>query len=611
MDQCLNSRPVAKDNCCSVLISTASQPARDKFTGDTLIVTSSASIEDQSLSNALADKLHSLGSGTSIVSLEDVPSLDLKNKHCVVIAEVFESILVDVSQARFEVVRYLTLDSAGVLWVTRGGTLKSPDPKKNIIVGLSRTIRAEHAGVKLATLDLELAEGPAPHEIADIITRAFVAICDTSIDKTSDYEYAVQGGLIHTARFFPQKEMNEMLADQENLSQPVMQPFGQPGRPLKLEIGAPGMLDTLHFMDDYEALEPLGDDELDVKVMASGLNFLDIMVSMGQVNKTASLLGAECSGIVHRVGRNVTTFEPGDRAVTLRPGCHRSFVRCPAILCQPLPEHISFEEGASLLVIYGTVYASLVDAARMRKGESILIHAAAGGVGQAAIIMSQWIGAEIFATVGSEEKKRLIVSEYGILEDHIFDSRNLSFAKGIKRMTNGRGVDVVLNSLAGEALRDTWHCVAPSGRFIEIGKKDIIGNTGLDMAPFINGLTFTAVNLIATHKSDSQAQAQLISNVMDLVRRGIVKPITPLNIYRYSEIEDAFKLMQTGKHTGKIILKASDDDIVPVSTRIQKYEAQELTDAIGSSFEAPTEYLQTGFLVYPGRRSRRSRTKRS
>ena len=117
------------------------------------------------------------------------------------------------------------------------------------------------------------------------------------------------------------------------------------------------------------------------------------------------------------------------------------------------------------------------------------------GLGQAAIQLAKHIGAEIFVTVGNLEKRRLIMREYQIPEDHIFNSRDTTFAKGILRMTNGRGVDVVLNSLAGEALRQTWECIAMFGRFIEVGKKDILANSGLEMMPFLRNVTFASVNL--------------------------------------------------------------------------------------------------------------------
>jgi NADPH:quinone reductase-like Zn-dependent oxidoreductase len=127
-------------------------------------------------------------------------------------------------------------------------------------------------------------------------------------------------------------------------------------------------------------------------------------------------------------------------------------------------------------------------------------------------------------------------------------------------------VDVVLNSLAGEALRETWHCLAMFGRFVEIGKKDIVGNTGLDMAPFMKNLTFFCVNLVGIYRHNIPLASRLLSDIMDLVHQGVIRPITPITVYPFSQIESAFKLMQLGKHVGKIVLKPSNDDRVPVSS---------------------------------------------
>ena len=257
--------------------------------------------------------------------------------------------------------------------------------------------------------------------------------------------------------------------------------------------------------------------------------------------------------------------------MTWRLGCHQTYVRNPAIMFQLIPEDMTFEFAASIPSIYCTVYYSLFDAAKLKKGESILIHAAAGGVGQAAIIIAKHLEAEIFATVGTEEKK-FIMDTYGIPDDHIFYSRDLSFAKGIMRMTDGKGVDVVLNSLTGEAPRQSWHCLAFCGRFIELGKRDIVGNTGLDMEPFIRNVTFSSVNLLGIYRSNVQLSARIFEDAMRLVHQGVFKAVQPITLFDYSQMESAFRFLQTGKYLGKIVMRPRDEDLVPVSTFRYKSE---------------------------------------
>ena len=283
---------------------------------------------------------------------------------------------------------------------------------------------------------------------------------------------------------------------------------------------------------------------------------------MGQIPD--KLLGFEASGIITRVGQGVTKFRPGDRVCTLGHGAHRAVFRNKAIMCQAVPAGLSFEEAACLPLVHCTAYHGLINVARVKNGQSILIHAAAGGVGQAAIQLGQHFGMEIFATVGSPDKKALIQEAYGIPDDHIFNSRDLSFAKGILRMTGNRGVDCVLNSLAGEALRQTWHCLAPFGTFVEIGIKDILGNTSLDMRPFLKDTMFAALNLEHVQRARPDVMAEIIEGTFDLLRRGVTRPVTPLTVYPISEVESAFRLMQAGRHRGKIALSYSRQDVVPV-----------------------------------------------
>ncbi|KFG84225.1 hypothetical protein MANI_006397 [Metarhizium anisopliae] len=171
---------------------------------------------------------------------------------------------------------------------------------------------------------------------------------------------------------------------------------------------------------------------------------------------------------------------------------------------------------------------------------------------------------EVVATVSSETKRKLLQDEYGVPDDHIFNSQDLSFAKGVKRMTNGRGVDVVLNSLAGEALRQTWHCIAPFGYFVEIGLRDIINNTGLDMRPFMKDATFFFFILTHLENDRPDIMSTIVQGAFHYLRQGITRPATPTVSFPISDAEGAFRLMQAGKHLGKITLTWGDDEIVRI-----------------------------------------------
>lgn len=314
-------------------------------------------------------------------------------------------------------------------------------------------------------------------------------------------------------------------------------------------------------------------------------SFRDVMVAMGQIPD--KLFGFEAAGFVSQVGANVTNVKVGDRVALLAHGAHRTFHRVRAEYAMPIPGAMSFEEAAGVLLVHGTAWYALMEIARVQKGQSVLIHAAAGGVGQAAIMLAQTLGLEIFATVGSDDKKKLIQDHYGVLSDHIFNSRDLSFVKGVKRMTNGRGVDVVLNSLSEEALRQSWYCIAPFGTFVEIGMKDILRNMRLDMRPFLQDAKFAFFNLNRVMKERPEMMNKALSGAMALLSSGATRPVQPLTVYPVANIEDAFRLMQAGKHRGKLVLTYSGSDVVPVvssatqSVQLDKHGSYILVGGLG------------------------------
>lgn len=289
------------------------------------------------------------------------------------------------------------------------------------------------------------------------------------------------------------------------------------------------------------------------------------MVVMGQIPD--NLLGFEASGVVVRCGKDVSTLKIGDKICTLGHGTHRTMFKSKAGFCQKMPEKLSFEQAATLPLVHCTAHHALVNVARARPGQTILIHAAAGGVGQAAIQLSQHLGLEIFATVGSAEKRELIEKVYGIESDHIFSSRDPSFAKGVMRMTKQKGVHCVLNSLSGEMLRQSWRCVADFGSFVEIGMRDILRNAQLDMGVFQRDVSFTSLNLKHVMVDDPALMKDILHCTFENVRNGIIQPVSPVTVYPLSDMEKAFRLLQTGKHRGKIALNWDSDEAVRVISR--------------------------------------------
>lgn len=533
--------------------------------------------EDIALAEGVASAVREVTKhSVSVVRFADLAQHKLKNTCCIVTMETTAPFLASsFSEAEFGLLRQLLTTAGGLLWLTL-------DPHENphmaLIPGLLRTVRWERDldGSDLLLIHLPTSQDPSlvASSVVKIFKHHFGAPF-LSPDRHADYlvDSAVGspggGGFIQTARIVAAPPVNEFIAQRTTVLQPQLQEFGaDPDRSLKLHTSGPGRLDKLHFIDWPGAEQPLKANEVQVDVKAAGLNFRDVMVAMGEL--VNNILGYEGAGVVTHVGSEVTDVKVGDRVVVVWNGdnnCLQTRTRVPQDLLAKIPDSMSFEEAASIPVVFVTAYFCLYEVARLKAGETILVHAAAGGTGQAVIQLAKHLGAEVYATVSSHEKRKLLVDEYGLAEDHIFSSRDLSFADGIMRMTGGKGVDVIINSLSGEALRASFNCIAMFGRFIEIGKRDIMSNSKIDMLPFSRCATFTAVDLAQIATMARPLTSRMMRSVIDLHAGGQLHACRPLNVHAFSEMEDAFRILQQGKHMGKIVLAAHPEDVVKVTPK--------------------------------------------
>ena len=494
---------------------------------------------------------------------------DVQGKICVFLGEIDDSILAHLDSDNFLRIRQLLGSAKGILWVSRGGAMEASRPEASMITGLVRTLRAENSGTRYATLDLDARTDLPTFSIraASAIVDTFKATFDFETEQL-DLEYAERDGLLYIPRVLEDRVNNDNLTASTQVSPPEIQPFYQPGRPLRMHIGTPGMLDTLRFEDDVSTKDPLPSDFVEVEPKAFGLNFRDVMVAMGQLNET--VMGYECSGVISRVGSGISNFKVGDHVCTMTKGHYANYIRLPGAIVGHVPHDMPFEKAASLPMVFCTAYYALYDIARLQKDETVLIHAAAGGVGQAAIMLARLVGAKIFVTVGTKEKRAFLTEKYNIPAEHIFSSRDVSFAQGVMAATNGQGVDVVLNCLAGELLQETWNCVGELGRFVEIGKRDLELNNRLEMAPFVRSVSFSAVDLTYLLRSRHQVISRILKHVMELLSEDAIQAVQPITVFPISETERAFRLMQAGKHQGKVVIKPNPEDTVKVRSLLAK-----------------------------------------
>ncbi|KAI4729293.1 polyketide synthase [Aureobasidium sp. EXF-10728] len=465
-----------------------------------------------------------------------------------------KNILSNMDSTVFESLRQMLLSARKVLWVYKEGP-EFVDVKGSMVVGFTRAIRSE-TSANIITLGLQGASEKSA------IENVFTILSKTSADSTSafkdDKEFILQGDDLLAPRVVDDEELNVRLHQESQDSVVYQQPFTQPDRRLKMVIATLGSLDSFYFVDDEP--KPLGDNEVEIEVKATGMNFKDVVVSMGQLNQP--YIGVECAGVIAAVGKNVADVKVGQSVMAMTEGAYSSYARCLSTSVAPLPGNLDFAAASTIPVVFCTAYYGLFDLGRLTEGESVLIHAAAGGVGQAAIMLAQACGAEIFATVGSIDKKQHIMKEYGISEDHIFYSRDTTFGPAIRQATNGRGVDVVLNSLGGDFLRESWDCLAPFGRFIEIGKADITKNSRLEMAQFEYNVSFASVDLTKVAAYRPKLMKRLLNDVEKLMSSGSIRPVGPITSYGINDVEAAFRSLQSGKSMGKLVITPQPGDLV-------------------------------------------------
>jgi thioester reductase-like protein len=325
--------------------------------------------------------------------------------------------------------------------------------------------------------------------------------------------------------------------------------------PYRLTVSPQATLDGLTLRTIRR--QPPGPGQVEIEVCAAALNFSDVMKGLGiypGLPDGPVPLGAECSGRISAVGAGVEGLKVGDAVVAIAPFAFSSHVHTAALFTAPLPPHLTFEEGATLPIAFLTAVYALEHLGRMAEGEKVLVHSATGGVGLAALQLARRGGAEVFATAGTPEKRELLKS-LGV--EHVMDSRSLAFAEQVRERTGGRGVDLVLNSLAGEAIAKGLETLADYGRFLEIGKRDIYANNRLGLRSFRKNLSFIAIDLDRVMRERPLLMSRLFQQVVRDAAAGSLAPL-PHRVFSIANVVSAFRYVQQGKHIGKVVLSLQD-----------------------------------------------------
>ncbi|BCX46607.1 3-oxoacyl-ACP synthase (polyketide synthase) [Haloferula helveola] len=416
------------------------------------------------------------------------------------------------------------------------------NPVSGTVIGLGRSMISENPNMRVRLVDLPQVVGE--RETAELLAeiRAHSSEEEVALRRTG------RKALRFRRKDLARKRRSSALAGH------------------RLEILTPGMLDSMTFIETPRRKPRAG--EVEIAVKAAALNFRDVLKSLGiypSDSEIDMLIGDECSGVIERVGPGVTDWKVGDRVISLGAGCFGSHLTAPAPLLLPVPEGMTFEEAATLPVAFMTSVYSLCEIAHLKAGETVLVQAGSGGVGLAAIQLAKALGADVIATAGNPEKRDFL---RGLGVEHVFDSRSLTFADEVREVTGGRGVDVVLNSLAGLAIEKGLSCLAPYGRFVEIGKRDIYGNTPVGLRPFRHNLTMSVVDL-GDAMSDGGARLRtLLGEVSRLFAEQGLRPL-PHRVFPMDRAKDAFRCMAQARHIGKIVLSTEGSEIQPALRPVQ------------------------------------------
>lgn len=411
--------------------------------------------------------------------------------------------------------------AAPVVWVTRSaiGT-SNDDPVERLgcaaLWGLARTARNEYPDLKLRTIDLSENDEDLQWMMNALMQEA-------------EPEMAIRHGQVMVPQIDKSKGSNELVVPAEGM--------------WHLEIATKGRLDEpLLVKPDVE--ESLAGGEVRIEVKATGVNFLDVLNALGMVEIPA--FGLECAGVVTHVGSSVKHVAVGDAVMGLSQGSFASHVVTDARQIVKMPENLSFEEAATIPMTFLTAWYGLHVLGSMQSGEKVLIHAAAGGVGMAAVQLAQLHGAEVFAT--ASEPKWDALRAMGLDDDHIASSRDLNFVEHFGKLSPGKSFNIVLNSLAREFIDASLGMLGPDSRFLEMGKIDLREQSWID--EHYPGVTYSVYNL---PEAGPDCIQEMLQQLVPLFAEGKLQPLR-LKTYPMNQASDALRFIAQAKHIGKVVL---------------------------------------------------------
>ncbi|RYP61834.1 hypothetical protein DL770_009703 [Monosporascus sp. CRB-9-2] len=539
----------------------------------------------------LLDALDAKGFASSVRDFSDT-GIDTSTSY-VILDSADNLILNNASPQQFSHITSLLTWCSKVYWITFADGQASIVPDSSLVTGLARTARIESENLKFITLDVQDSFDNNRPQLVRIVSD-FIASAEKKIAAAQPLELdnMYRNGKFHIQRYVSDSKLNKVLSSSPGQTETEECAFHHLDRPLRAHVEKPGLLNSITFVDDDTP--ELGEDDVEIESHAWGVNFKDVFCALGQMKATATMVG-EGAGVVTRTGPNMASkYKPGDRVAVLFGTPFASRTRTNGNFIHPISDTLTLTDAASIPVAYCSAVYALMDIANLRRGQTVLIHAAMSDLGKAAIRVAQDVGAIIFATVNSAAKRQFLIDQYCISEEHIFSNLPTEFAAGIMRLTNGEGVDVVLNTLTGDGLQASWECVAKLGTFIETGKTDIYRRSRLSMEPFDRSVRFASVDLAVLAKHRPKYVQELLQRVFSQVEAGSFSPL-PVTTLPISDIEKAFRLVQSEKSQEKVVLESDPSTVVTARVqqlRLHNNKTYVIVGGLGTLGRHLTSHLQ-------------------
>ena len=473
--------------------------------------------------------------------------VDCKSKvgyRVVMLTDLEGSLLHTLGKEELTAIQSISNIASSILWVTTGGLLTGKRPEYGMVAGLARVITSEQASLDLTILDLDI-ETTDSKQIPNIIARTAKEQDEKGF--AHENETCIADNLAYISRLTPNDQVNKAhsSAEQSVISAPFDPQSCLVG---KVQSG------KIVFEVDDRADDHLEDGQVEVQVLYGGLNKEDIAAISG--TDYATDFGQEIGGVVRAVGPQVTNLKVGDRVAGFNFDKFATYQRASATLLKKIESNECLEDVVSVLMAYGTAFYGIVSLAQIEAGDMVLVLPGTGLPGLAAIRISQVMQAMPYVIVDSDTEAQHIIQQYGLPRSQIVAKSALAI-EYVKKLNGGSGADIVFSSGGSDSglAREAWRYIAPFGRFVDFGRKNVLKRSTLDTVPIHRGANYLSFDMLELYKRRQQTLAKILSVTVDMFRDGSIATLKPITVKNIAELDDAVASFAGSFSAGKTLIE--------------------------------------------------------